>query len=168
MSSSDSVLPSRFVGIDLHKHFVVVGAIDSQQHTVLPPWRVPLPEFAAWQAKHLQQTDAVVVEATANAWALYDQLVTRVASVTVAHRLMVKLITAARVKTDAHDTIKLARLLAGGLIPAVWVPPQPVRELRGLVAHRRRLIQWRTQARNRLHSVLHRHNIAPPASGPLL
>ena len=153
MSSTDSVQPVRFVGIDLHKHYVVIGAIDSQQHLVLPPCRVSLLEFAAWQTKHLQKTDAVVVEATANAWDLYDQLVTQVASVTVAHPLMVKLITAARVKTDAHDTIKLARLLAGGLIPAVWVPPVHVRELRGLVAHRRRLINWRTQARNRLHSV---------------
>jgi transposase len=165
MKETDLIAPSRFVGIDLHKHFVLVGAVDSQQRIVLPPHRVSLNEFGVWQAQHLQKTDAVVVEATANAWALYDQLAPQVASVTVAHPLMVKLITAARVKTDPKDTIKLARLLAGGLIPAVWVPPAPVRELRGLVAHRQRLIKWRTQARNRLHSVLHRHNLEPSEGG---
>jgi len=31
-----------------------------------------------------------------------------------------------------------------------------------LVTHRKRLIQQRTQARNRLHGVLHRHNLTPP------
>ena len=71
----------------------------------------------------------MVLEATSNAWLFYDQLVPLVASVTVAHPLAVKLIAAARVKTDSHDTIKLARLLVANLVPAVWVPPVHVREL---------------------------------------
>jgi len=54
-------------------------------------------------------------------------------------------------------------LHAAGLIPAVWVPPPPVRELRVLVAHRQRLVRQRTQASNRLHSVLQAHQLAPPA-----
>jgi hypothetical protein len=37
-----------------------------------------------------------------------------------------------------------------------------VRELRALVAHRARLVGQRTQATNRLHSVLLSHNLAPP------
>lgn len=165
MDSPTTHPPTRFVGLDLHKDYVMLGAVDAHQKIVLPPRRFPLPEFAVWQTHHLSATDAVVLEATSNAWTLYDQLVSHVASVTVAHPLLVKLITAARVKTDAQDTIKLARLLAGGLIPAVWVPPVEVRELRGLVAHRRRLIRLRTQARNRLHAVLQRHNVIPPGTG---
>ena len=47
------------------------------------------------------------------------------------------------------------------LIPAIWVPPHHVRELRGLVAHRKRLVSQRSAAKNRLHSLLHRHNILP-------
>ncbi|HEY6410651.1 MAG TPA: hypothetical protein VIY29_24630 [Ktedonobacteraceae bacterium] len=50
----------------------------------------------------------MVLEATSNAWLLYDQLEPLVGSVTVAHPLAVKLIAAARVKTDSRDTIKLA------------------------------------------------------------
>lgn len=42
------------------------------------------------------------------------------------------------------------------------MPPEPVRQLRSLVSHRQRLIRQRTQARNRLHSVLPRHNWTPP------
>ena len=104
----------------------------------------------------------MVLEATVNAWTWYDQLAPLVHDVKIAHPLLVKLISAARVKTDTRDTLHLARLLAAGLIPAIWAPPPPVRELRMLVAHRQRLVRQRTQAANRLHSVLHAHQIAPP------
>ena len=56
-------------------------------------------------------------------------------------------------------------MLAGGLIPEVWVPPVVERELRGLIAHRRRLIKMRTMTRNRLHSLVHRHNLTLPEGG---
>jgi transposase len=160
--STSNVQATRFVGLDVHKRSVTVGAVDAQQNVVLRPRRLSWPEFAVWQRQHLQPTDVVVLEATTNAWHLYDQLVPYVASITVANPLLVQWIGSAQIKTDPHDALKLARLLAAGLIPAVWVPPEPVRQLRALVSHRRRLIRQRTQARNRLHSVLHRHNLVPP------
>ncbi len=160
--SSPAPQPSCFVALDLHKHYLVVGAVDAKQQVVMPPQRITLVEFATWAPMHLSHHDAVVLEATTTAWRIYDLLHPLVATVTVANPLLVKLIAAARVKTDKRDTITLARLLAAQLIPEVGVPPHPVRELRGLLAHRRRLINQRRQAQNRLHSVLHRLNIAPP------
>ncbi len=81
----------------------------------------------------------------------------------MAHPLLVKAISAAKVKTDARDSTTLAWLLAAGLIPAVWVLPPHVRDLRMLLAHRQRLIRQRTQTQNRLHSVLPAHQVLPPA-----
>jgi transposase len=159
-------LATRFVALDVHRQYLVVGAVDIQQHVVLTPRRFGFAAFAEWASIHLTHADAVVLEATANAWLLYDQLQPLVAEVVVAHPQAVKLIAAARVKTDSRDTIKLASLLAANLIPAVWVPPQEVRELRALVTHRNRLVQQRTQAKNRLHSVLQRHNFDPPPGIP--
>jgi transposase len=103
-----------------------------------------------------------VLEATTNAWLVYDLLVPSVERVVVVHPYHVKLIAASMVKTDKIDTLVLARLLAANFLPAIWVPPVHVRELRGLIAHRRRLIQQRTAAKNRLRSLLHRHNLIPP------
>jgi transposase len=77
------------------------------------------------------------------------------------HPNHVKVIAASSVKTDKRDTLALARLLAANLLIPIWVPPQHVRELRGLVNHRKRLVRQRTTAKNRLHSVLHTHNLAP-------
>jgi transposase len=127
-----------------------------------------LERFAHWAPDQLTQTDQVVLEATTNAWTLEDQLAPLVLEVKIAHPLLIKLSSSARVKTDTRDTrdtrdtLHLARLLAAGRIPAVWVPPPPVRELRILVAHRQRLVRQRTQGRNRLHSVLHAHQLPPP------
>jgi transposase len=138
----------------------------SSKTSCSPRGVLALRPLTSWASIHLTHADAVVLEATSNAWLLYDQLQPLVAEGVVAHPQAVKLIAAARVKTDSRDTIKLASLLAANLIPAVWVPPQEVRELRALVTHRNRLVKPRTQAANRLHSVLQRHNLEPPPGQP--
>ncbi len=111
---------------------------------------------------NLKSTDAIVLEATTNAWQIYDQVVPYVGRAVVAHSGLVKLIAYARVKTDNRDVLNLARLLAAGLIPEVWVPPQEVRDLRALLAHRLHMVKRRTMLRNRLQSVIHRYNLIPP------
>jgi transposase len=140
----------------------MVAAINAAQEVVLTPRKMRLERFAQWAPAHLTPNDQVVLEATTNAWTLYDQLAPLVQEVKIAHPLLIKLMSSARVKTDPRDTLHLARLLAAGLIPAVWAPPAPVRALRRLVAHRQRLVRQRTQAANRLHRVLHAHQIASP------
>jgi transposase len=60
----------------------------------------------------------------------------------------------------------LARLLAKGLLVGIWVPPQEIRELRGLVAQRKKMTGLATQAKNRLHAVLQRHHWLPPEGNP--
>jgi len=155
----------RYLAIDLHKKYVVIGGVNAQQELVLQPWRMDLEHFATWLPKHINHDDAVVLEATTNAWDLYDQVSVYAGKTVIAHPGAVKLIAGSKVKTDKVDVFRLARLLAANLIPEVWVPPQPVRELRALIAHRTRLVRTRTTARNRLHSVLHRHNLLPPEGG---
>lgn len=163
----DNSLTPRFVGIDLHKHFAVVAAVNAQQRLVLPPTRpIDLDDFPAWASTHLYPTDVVVLEATGNAWWLYDLLAPLVQRVVVANSLQVKWIAHAAVKTDKHDAVRLAKLLAANLIPEVWVPPLHVRELRALLAHRRALVKQRTAVKNRLHSVLHRQQIKLPSGDP--
>jgi len=152
----------RYLAIDLHKAYVVIGGVNLQQEPVLSPRRMDLDHFAQWLPKNVHKTDAVVLEATTNAWALYDQVSPYAGKTVIAHPAKVKLIAEARVKTDKIDVGHLARLLAANLIPEVWVPPEPVRELRALLAHRNRLIRTRTGIRNRLHSLLHRHNLSAP------
>lgn len=153
----------RSLALDLHKHYLAVGAVNRLQEIVLNPRHIPLEKFSAWATANLLPTDDVVLEATTNAWQIYDLVLPLVNRVTVAHPPQVKWIAEARVKTDRHDVLRLAHLLAADLIPEVWVPPIPVRQLRSLLAHRRCLVSMGTRARNHLHSLLHRYAIqAPP------
>ncbi len=161
-SPSISTSQRRFLALDLHKHYLVVGGVNRQQEVVLNPRRISLQKWPAWAKTNLLSTDTVVLEATTNAWEIYDQVAPLVDRTIVAHPPKVKWIAEARVKTDRHDVLRLAHLLAADLIPEVWVPPVEVRELRSLMAHRRRLVQMSTRARNHLHSLLHRHNLKPP------
>jgi transposase len=140
----------------------MVGPVNHWQEMVLPPRKVSLVEFEGWAKKHLRPTDEVVLEATTNAWYIYDLLEPLVARVVVCHPPQVKLIAAAFVKTDKKDTMTLAKLLAVGMIPAVWVPPAHVRELRPLINHRHRLISQQTRSKNRLRSLLQRPHLVPP------
>ncbi|WP_236601453.1 IS110 family transposase [Ktedonobacter sp. SOSP1-52] len=150
------------MALDLHRIYLVVGAVDASQQIMLTPRRFGFAAFWAWAPEHLSLSDAVVLEASTNAWEMHDRLVPLVANVTVAHSSTVKLLASVRIKTDARDTIKLAQLLAARLVPAVWVPPHDVREMRTLLAHRKRLVAQRTQAFNRLHGLLQRHNLEQP------
>jgi transposase len=166
MNTSISVRIERYLGIDLHKHYLVIGGVNAKQEIVLPPRRVDLADWPKWAQAHLTKADVIVVEATTNAWDFYDQTSPFVQRVVVANAAKIALIAKTRVKTDQKDVMVLARLLAAGLIPEVWVPPLEVRELRSLISHRRRVIDVRTAIKNRLQSVLHRHHLVLPSGDP--
>ncbi len=164
---SDTI--TRFIGLDIHKAYVVVVGVDAQREVVLGPTRLVWAQFAAWVKTHLTLQDAVVVEMTTNTWEVYDLLQPQVHSVTVVHPPHVALITRAQVKTDRKAALALAQLHAAGLLVGIWVPPQSVRDLRTLIAQRIKMVRLATTAKNRLHSALHRHHLAtPPGSQPFI
>jgi transposase len=87
-NASTSII--RYVALDIHRNYLTVGAVVRGQQIVLTPRRFGFDSFAVWAATHLSGSDAVVLEATAHAWMLYDQLTPLVGRVTVAHALAVK------------------------------------------------------------------------------
>ena len=95
----------RYVGLDVHKQYVMVGIVDGQQRLLLSPRKVSLTELEDWAKKHLHPSDAVMLEATTNAWYIYDLLQPLVERVVVAHPPHIKLIASAMVKTDRKDTM---------------------------------------------------------------
>jgi transposase len=160
MSNFDST-PIRFIGLDIHKHYLVATGVDRQGNQVFGPQQVANPNLEEWIPKHLTHQDAVVLEMTTNTWKMHDLLQPHVHSVTVVHPPHVALIVRAQVKTDKKAAFTLAQLHAAGLLPGIWVPPQEVRELRAMVAQRYKMVRLGVINKNRLHSVLHRHHITP-------
>src|SRR5262249_10046418 len=62
-------------------------------------------------------------------------------------------------KTDVKDAEWIADLLLHGLLKPSFVPPKPIRELRDLTRYRRKLVESRSDERNRLQKVLETANI---------
>lgn len=166
--STPNTIPKRFIGLDVHKHYLIAIGVDADLNQIYGPKRVELSHLDQWVQKTLNQDDDLVIEMTTNTWQLYDDLAPHVHSVTVVHPPHVALITRSQVMTDKIAASHLARLLAKELLVSIWVPPVEVRELRALIAQRSKMTRLATQAKNRLHSLLHRHHLVPPDGNPFL
>lgn len=149
----------RYIALDIHKYYSVVGGVNRDGRMILQPVRVEHEDLEGWLKKHLEKSDEVVIESTTNAWHVYDLIEPLAGRAVVANPIKVKQIAEARVKTDVRDTMILARLLAANLIPDVWVPPVHVRQMRQLLSQRRQLVETHVQILNRMHSVAHRHHL---------
>ncbi|MBI4732001.1 MAG: hypothetical protein HY781_07725 [Chloroflexi bacterium] len=149
----------RYIALDIHKEYTLVGGQNARQEWVLTPRRVANEKFGEWAAANLRMGDAGVIETTTNVWDLYDIVSPLVSYVVVAHAGGVRQIAEARVKTDKEDVKRLIRLLIADIVPEVWVPPVEVRELRGMISYRHQLVKTSTMIRNRLQSMIHRHNL---------
>ena len=154
----------RSIGLDVHRDFCEVAIADGGR--ARSKGRVPTtPEQLELFAQSLAPSDRVVLEATGNALAIARILAPHVAEVLLAHAKHVRAISHAKVKTDKVDAKVLADLLAGGLIPAVWVGDEHTRMLRRVVSRRRGLVKRRTQIKNEIAAVLHRNlKPRPPVS----
>jgi len=158
--------PTRFFGLDIHKHYLVAIAVNPAGEKVYGPRRVAWIDLEPWCSQALTPQDALVIEMTTNTWQVYDELLPHVHSITVVHPPHVRLVTEPKVMTDKIAALNLAVLLAKGMLKGVWIPAPEVRERRALLAQRSKMTRLSTQAKNRLHAVLHRHHILPCDGDP--
>lgn len=163
--SEEKARPNRYIGIDLHKHYLVAIGVSPEGEQVCGPWRVQLVNLEEWRKKHLTSRDAIALEVTTNSFTLYDDLLPHVHSVTVVHPPHLPAITQAPVKTDLKAAFTLAFYHAKGMLVSIWVPPHDIRDLRATLAQRTKFTRLSTQAKNRLHSVLHRYHLPLPVEG---
>lgn len=157
----------RYLAFDIHREYILVGGWNEEKEWMLTPRRVSIEKFPEWAKKNIRPGDIVVLETTTNVWVVYDILAPLASQVLVANAAEVGEIAGARVKTDKEDLKRLLKLLVGGIVPEVWAPPVAVRELRAFVSYRGRLVSMATMIRNRLQSLLHKHNLLLPAEGLL-
>jgi hypothetical protein len=87
----------RYIGLDVHKYYLIAIGVDDELNVVLPARRVELSHLDSWIKKTLTKQDAVVLEMTTNTWQLYDELCACAGSVLVVHPPHVALITRSQV-----------------------------------------------------------------------
>ena len=60
--SQDTQPAIRFIGLDVHKYYLVAAGVDAQGNHVLGPQRVNLSHLEKWVRKTLTPQDRVVLE----------------------------------------------------------------------------------------------------------
>lgn len=152
-----------FVGLDYHSASVQVCVLDAGGR-VLANRRVGggIAEIAA-VVKPGWRVDRVSLESCCGAAELAESLIAELGwSVTLAHPGYVNRMKCNPDKTDYADARMLAELCRAGLIPAVWLAPRPIRELRLLVRLRFDLVNQARACKTRILAVLRQQRIGEP------
>src|ERR671928_1515154 len=142
----------QIVGMDLHRRrSVLVRMTETGEH--LETVRISNdPEYLRQVMARAGEHPEVVLEATYGWYWAADTLAELGAHVHLAHPLGVKMFSYRRVKNDARDAKDLADLPRMGRLPEAWIAPPAVRELRGLVRHRGKLVGGRAHCKAEIHA----------------
>jgi transposase len=154
-----------FVGLDLHKRYITVCALDVDGAVLAEVRQMPVSLDALGSfLSGLPAPITVGMEACLYWQWLHDQLEAVGHAVRVADARQVKVIWQARSKTDPIDARKLADLLRVNLLPTIWIPDADTRRRRQLLHGRAFLVRQRTQVKNRIHGRLTAENLLFPRS----
>jgi transposase len=156
------VLYERCAGLDVHQKSVVVtvmltaptGQVSKVTRT-FSTMTAELLTLDSWLEE--QQVAHLAMESTGVYWYPVYNLLEEGRSVILVNPQHMRAVPGR--KTDVKDSEWLAELLRHGLLKASFIPPKPIRQLRELTRYRKRLVQERTQALNRLQKVLESANI---------
>lgn len=149
-----------YAGLDLHKNFSVITAMDAQGKEIIKQRKVPNEAREIITLfQYLNNPVEVAVEATCNWYWLYDALESEGISVKLSHPLKTKAIASAKVKNDKIDSRILAHLLRADLLPLSYVPDRGIRMERELIRYRAGLVRTQTGIKNRIHTILAKNNI---------
>ena len=153
------VVCARAAGLDVHKMHVTATVRLCEAGS--GPARTATREFSAlpdglramteWRCGH--GVTAAAMEGTGVYWkAPFEALEDAGIQADLHHAQQVKQIRGK--KTDVNDSLWLARICQFGLALPSYVPPRLFRQLRQLTRYRRKLVDERSRARNRVHKTL--------------
>ncbi len=152
----------QYVGFDIHKRYTFYTQVDAagriQRQGKLSNTQEAMAQFFGT----IEEPARVVLEASINWYHLYDLLEGLQIPVTLAHPLRTRAIAEAKVKTDKIDSATLAQLLRADLVPAAYIPPREIRDLRELLRYRAALVRLQTMVKNRVHGILLKHGYQAP------
>jgi len=156
------VIYRRCCGLDVHKDTIAAcvrwteeTGESHKENRVFGTTTQALEKLAGWMEQH--QVRQVAMESTGVYWrpvwnVLEGRFEIRLANAQHIRNLPGK-------KTDRKDGEWIAKLLQYDLVPASFVPPTPIRQLRDLTRTRVRLVEERVAVTNRIQRILEDANI---------
>ena len=140
----------RAVGLDIHPDTFAAAILEGrdplQARVAQSLTRQPLEGLCAWAARHTRSEDLLILEASANSFAIAERLqgIGRQVYILESHRA--GQIGKSYLANDKVDAAKLARIYLSGLAIKVWQPDPQTRQRRELLSTYQRCVKDSTRA----------------------
>lgn len=146
-----------YVGMDLHKNSSSFCVKDYEGNIIKEDKVLTDKNQIRDFMKSLGQPVSIVLEPVSQWYTYADMLEELGNEVHLAHPMKVKAIASARIKTDKIDANVLADLLRANLLPEAYFASKEVRSWKETVRFRASLLNIRTQVKNKVNAILHKH-----------
>jgi transposase len=153
-----------YVGLDVHARESSLEILNDRGQTVKRQTvRGNWDDLVDAVAK-LPRPMSICYEASCGYGTLHEKLSPLAKRVVVAHPGQLRLIFKTKRKNNKIDAAKLSKLLYLDMVPSVHVPKLDVREWRGLIEFRHKLLARRVSLKNQIKALLRGLGITPPKS----
>ena len=143
-----------YIGFDVHKKSVSYCA-KVADGTVVEEGRLRATHdvLRQWVVKRQEPWHGAMEATLFRGW-IYDALAPFAAKLQMGHPALMKAIFASKKKNDQLDARKIADLLRADLLPACYVAPTQMRELRRMLRYRNLVVAQAVQMKNRMSGML--------------
>jgi len=145
---------SHYIGFDVHKKSISY-CVKTKDGTIVEEGRLRATRevLRQWAAKRQEPWHGAMEATLFSGW-IYDALQPFAAKLQMGHPARMKAIFAGKKKNDKLDARKIADLLRVNLLPACYVGPAEMRELRRMLRYRNLVVAQAVQMKNRMSGML--------------
>jgi len=151
----------RVVGLDVHPDSfagaILEGSDPWQARVKSTSTRVALRLLEKWALRHTRESDCLVLESSANAFAVAERLGRLKRKVLILDSHRAGKVGQSYCATDRVDAIKIARIYLSALSPIVWQPDQKTRERREVFSAYQAVVKEGTRLKQQIKSMLNEH-----------
>jgi len=143
-----------YIGFDVHKKSISY-CVKTKDGTIVEEGRLRATRevLRQWAAKRQEPWHGAMEATLFSGW-IYDALQPFAAKLQMGHPARMKAIFAGKKKNDKLDARKIADLLRVNLLPACYVGPAEMRELRRMLRYRNLVVAQAVQMKNRMSGML--------------
>ena len=145
---------SHYIGFDVHKK-TVSFCVKIADGSIVEEGKLHAPHqtLRQWAGKR-QEAWRGAMEATLFSGWIYDTLRPFAAELQMGHPALMKAIAASKKKNDKLDARKIADMVRCNLLPACYVAPVAIRELRRMLRYRNLVVAQSTRLKNKTSGLL--------------
>ncbi len=125
--------------------------------------RAPLDQLEAWTLRHTQESDTLVLEASANSFAVAARLRACGRSAVILDSRQAGKVGKVCRANDKVDAVKVARIHLSGLAAKVWQPDAKTLERREVFSAYQSVVREATRHKRQIRAMLNEHCVRLPA-----